>query len=248
DFFKIDRAFEFSDAGGLSADPEPQLRIYTTPDLVNGGSKKKIEKYRWYWLKRSFEQAHDYTNIVVLADALNANGPEPYTSQTEALVDVEQWMGIFAVEHIINNFDSWGHDIGKNMYMFKPDGGRWQIYLFDLDWLMLVSPSGPGGYTATSGPLFASDDPTVTRMYNHPPFRRAYFRAVQGAVSNAFVQAKYEAVMDAKYNSLVANGITLCDGQALAAPTAVKTWFSQRRTFLVNQLAAVAAPFTIAGP
>ncbi|HKX61027.1 MAG TPA: lamin tail domain-containing protein, partial [Verrucomicrobiae bacterium] len=245
DFFKIDRAFEFSDAGGLVADPEPQLRIFTTPDLVNGGTKKKIEKYRWYWLKRSFDQAHDYTNLVVLADALNATGPEPYTSQTEALVDVEQWMGIFAFEHIINNFDSWGHDIGKNMYMFKPAGGRWQLYAFDLDWLMLVSPSGPGNYTASTGPLFACDDPTVTRMYLHPPFRRAYFRAVQNAVNRAFVSAKYEVLMDAKYDALVANGITLCDGQALASPTAVKTWFAQRRTYLAGQLSAVNATFSI---
>jgi hypothetical protein len=82
-------------------------------------------------------------------------------------------------------------------------------------------------------------------MYNHPPFRRAYFRAVENAVNKAFVQSKYEAVMDAKYNSLVANGITTCDGQALVAPTAVKTWFSDRRTFLVNQLNAVAANFAI---
>lgn len=245
DFFRIDRAFEFSDAGGLIADPEPQLLVYTTPDLVNGGRKKKTEKYRWYWLKRSFESANDYTKVFAMADALNTTGPEPYTSHTEALADVEQWMGIFAAEHIINNFDSWGHDIGKNMYMFFPENGRAQLYMFDLDWLMLVSPSGPGNYTATTGPLFASDDPTVTRMYNHPPFRRAYFRAVQDAVSNAFVTAKYEAAMDAKYNSLVANGITLCDGQTLVAPTAVKTWFSQRRTYLVGQLNGVAANFAI---
>jgi hypothetical protein len=247
EFFKIDRSFEFSDAGGLIADPQPQLRVYTTPDLVNGGTKKKTEKYRWYWSKRSFDSANDCTNLFVLADALNAVSPQPYTSQTEALADVEQWMRIFAVEHIINNFDSWGHTIGKNMYMYFPQEGRAQIYMFDLDWLMLVSPGGPGNYTASTGPLFAADDPTVTRMYNHPPFRRAYFRAVQDAVSNAFVTAKYEAVMDAKYSALVANGITLCDGQPLTAPTAVKTWFSQRRTYLVSQLSNVAAPFTITG-
>jgi hypothetical protein len=247
DFFKIDRAFEFNDnaTAGLIADPEPQLRVYTTPDLVNGGTKKKTEKYRWYWLKRSFDSANDYTNLFVIADVLNSASPEPYTSQTEALADVEQWMAIFAVEHIINNFDSWGHDIGKNMYMFKPRNGRWQLYMFDLDWLMLVSQGGPGSYTATTGPLFSSDDPTVTRMYTHPPFRRAYFRAVQKAVNRAFVASKYEAVMDAKYNSLVANGITLCDGQNLAAPTAVKTWFSQRRTFLAGQLNSVAANLTV---
>jgi hypothetical protein len=242
DFFRIDRAFEFNDAGGLIADPEPQLRVYSTPDLVNGGVKKKTEKYRWYWLKRAFESANDYTTVFAMADALNTASLDLYTSNTEALADVEQWMGIFAAEHIINNFDSWGHDIGKNMYMFFPKNGRSQLYMFDLDWLMLVAA---GSYPPTSGPLFTSDDPTITRMYNHPPFRRAYFRAVQTAISNAFVTAKYEPVMDAKYASLVANGITLCDGQNLQPPTAVKTWFSQRRTFLVGQLNGVAAGFAI---
>ena len=246
DFFRIDRAFEFSDAGGTIADPEPQLRVYTTPDLAAGGLKKKTEKYRWYWLKRAFESANDYTRVFEMADALSAGSLEPYTAHTDALADVEQWMGIFAAEHIINNFDSWGHDIGKNMYMFFPENGRAQIYMFDLDWLMLVAagsyPANPG---AASAQLFVCDDPVIARMYTHPPFRRAYFRSVQSAVSNAFVTAKYEALMDAKYASLVANGITLCDGQPLAAPTALKTWFSQRRTFLISQLNGVAANFAI---
>ncbi|MBL9167603.1 MAG: lamin tail domain-containing protein [Verrucomicrobiales bacterium] len=242
DFFKIDRAFEFDDGGNRVADPEPQLRIYRTPDLVNGGFKKKTETYRWYWMKRSFESANDYTNLFVAADILNATGPEPYTSQTEALIDVDQWMGIFAVEHIINNFDSWGHDIGKNMYMFKPQNGRWQIYMFDLDWLMLVAA---GSYPPQSGPLFIADDPTVTRMYGHPPFRRAYLRAVQTAVDAAFDPSQYEPVMDAKYASLVANGVNRVDGQPLDNPAALKTWFRQRRTFLVSQLSPAAASFAI---
>ena len=78
------------------------------------GLKKKLEKYRWYWLKRSFDRAHDYTNLFVAADVLNATNPESYTSQTEALFNVDQWMGIFAAEDIINKFDSWGHEIGTN--------------------------------------------------------------------------------------------------------------------------------------
>jgi hypothetical protein len=243
DFFKIDRAFEFDDGGNRIADPEPQLRIYRTPDLVNGGFKKKTETYRWYWMKRSFESANDYTNLFVAADILNSTAPEPYTSQTEALIDVDQWMGIFAVEHIINNFDSWGHDIGKNMYMFKPQNGRWQIYMFDLDWLMLVAA---GSYPPQSGPLFIADDPTITRMYGHPPFRRAYLRAVRTAVDEAFDPTRYEPVMDAKYASLVANGVNRVDGQPLDNPAALKAWFRQRRTFLVSQLNPAAAPFAIA--
>jgi hypothetical protein len=246
EFYKIDRAFEFNDAGSLVADPMPQLQLFTTPDLWQGGTMKKTEHYRWNWAKRSYDSANNYTNLFAVVDALNAASPEPYTSQTEALVDVEEWMGIFAFEHIINNFDSWGHEIGKNMYSYRPDHGRWQLYAFDLDWLMLVSPIYSGTYTASAGPLFVSQDPTVTCLYNHPPFRRAYFRAVQDAVNDPLIDAHCDPVMDAKYQSLVANGVTMCDGNALTSPSAVKTWFRERRSFLLAQLAAVAAEFAVA--
>src|SRR6185436_10591183 len=139
----------------------------------------------------------------------------------------------------------YGHEIGKNMYAYKPEHGKWQLYMFDLDWLMLAAPGHVASYVASTAPLFNSEDPTIARMFNHPPFRRAYFRAIQDAVDSAFVQTRYEALMDAKYSSLVANGIVWCDGQALANPSAVKTWFSQRRAFMVAQLSALAANFAI---
>lgn len=240
DFYKIDRAFEFNDAGGLVADPQPRLQSYTTLD----GAKKKA-RYRWMWLKRSTASANNYTNIFHLVDALNASSPEPYTSQTETLIDLEEWMGILALEHIIVNFDAYGHEIGKNMYAYKPRNGKWQLYMFDLDWLMLAAAGRRADYAASSAPLFNSEDPTISRMYQHPPFRRAYFRAVKKAVEGPLLSANCDPVMDAKYQSLRANGVTLCDGQALTPPTVVKTWFRQRRTFLVNQLEALAAPFAI---
>lgn len=246
DFYKIDRAFEFSDSGSMTADPMPTLEVFTTT-----GNVKKTARYRWNWLKRSYDSAANYTNLFGLVDALNATSPEPYTSQTTALVDLEEFMGIFAFEHIINNFDSWGHVIGKNMYAYKPEAGRWQLYAFDLDWLMLVSAAwtgGSGNYTASGGPLFESADPTVTRMYNHPPFRRAYFRAVRAAVDGPLLSERSTPVMQAKYRWLVDEGVTMCDGGSLIAPTAVQTWFSQRRTYLLQQLAAVASPFALSGP
>src|ERR1041385_1525805 len=120
DFYKIDRGFEFSDAGGLVADPQPRLDNWITT-----GGVKKTSRYRWNWYKRAGDSFLDYTNVFGLVDAANAARPQPYTSQLEALVDMEEWMRIFATEHIIVNFDSWGHEIGKNMYAFKPDDGKW---------------------------------------------------------------------------------------------------------------------------
>jgi hypothetical protein len=240
EFFKIERAFEFNDAGSLVADPQPQLQNFTTT-----GAVKKREKYRWNWMFRSADRVNNYTNIFALVDAVNASSPEPYTSATMGSVDIEEWMRIFATEHIIENFDAWGHEIGKNMYSFLPDKGKWQIYMFDLDWLMLAAQNH--GYYAISAPLFNSEDPTITRMYNHPPFARAYWRAVQDSVNGPLDPANCNPVMDAKYHSLTANGIAWCDNQALTDPTVVKTWFSQRRTFLQSQLATVAANFTLTG-
>ncbi|HVY69182.1 MAG TPA: lamin tail domain-containing protein, partial [Verrucomicrobiae bacterium] len=242
DMFKVDRSFEFNDGGGLISDAMPTLQVFTT----TGGAKKQA-RYRWSWNKRATDTPNNYTNIFNLVDAANAASPEPYTSAFESLVDMEEWMGIFAVEHIINNFDSWGHDIGKNMYIYKPYDGKWQLYMFDLDWLMLAAPRGPGNYTASSGPLFNSADPVVTRVYNHPPFRRAYFRAVQAAVDGPLAAENCNPLMDAKYSSLVANGVRYCDGSSLSSPSAVKTWFKDRRTALLTQLAKVAADFTVSG-
>lgn len=242
-FFKVDRAFEFNDAGGRVADPQPRLQVFTT----TGGVKKR-EKYRWNFMFRATDRVNDYTGIFALADALNATSPEPYTSATFGLADVEQWMGIFATEHIIVNFDSWGHAIGKNMYMYKPPNGKWQLYMFDLDWLMLVAQNHGLGGPPSSAPLFNSEDPTISTMYAHPPFVRAYWRTVEAAINGPFDPASFGPVMDAKYQSLRANGIVWCDGQALTDPSALKTWFNTRRTFLQNQLATVAAAFTTSAP
>jgi len=240
DFFKVERAFEFNDADGLVADPEPRLQHYTT----TGGVKKR-ERYRWNWLFRATDRRDNYTNIFALVDAVNATAPEPYTTATTGRVDIEEWMGIFATEHIIVNFDAYGHEIGKNMYAFLPDHGKWQLYMFDLDWLMLAAPRYNANYAASSAPLFNADDPTITRMYSHPPFVRAYWRAIQSAVDGPLDPANCNPVIDAKSRSLFANGIAWCDGQALTDPTVVKTWFSQRRAFLQAQLATVAAPFGV---
>jgi hypothetical protein len=241
DFFKVDRAFDFNDGGSLVADPEPTLQVFTTT-----GGVKKAARYRWNWNKRAGSDPNNYQNIFDLVDAVNAAGPEPYTQKTEALVDVEEWMGIFATEHIINNFDSWGHVIGKNMYAYKPKQGKWQIYMFDLDWLMLAAPAFNSTYTAKTGPLFVASDPTLTRMYNHPPFRRAYFRAIQRAVAGPLRADQYEPQLAARYASYVANGIRYCDGSTLTAPDAVKTWFNDRRIALQAQLDQLAVPFAIA--
>src|SRR5688500_16013525 len=237
-FYKIERWFEFSDAISRIADPMPRLENYVTT-----GGAKKLARYRWNWLPRAVNgSANDFDDLFALVDAVNAAGPEPYTSQTEALANMEEIMGMFAMERVINNFDSWGHQIAKNMYAYKPVNGRWITFMFDNDWLMI--PSDGFGYSVNS-PLFTPcDDPTVARMFAHPPFRRAFFRNIKHAVE-ATAPEKINPLMDAKYAALTSSGVTRSAGQTLVAPTAVKNWISGRRSFLMSELIALDAPFAI---
>jgi hypothetical protein len=246
DFYKIDRGFEFDDAGTRLADPMPTLQPFLTTSVTTGLSEKKRARYRWTFMKRSFDSANDYTNIFALVDAVNGAAYDPYTSQTEGLADTEQWMRIFAFEHTINNFDSYGHNIGKNVYAYKPENGRWQLYAFDLDWLMLVSQNS-SSYGVTAG-LFDVNDPTISRMYNHPPVRRAYWRAYQDIVDGPLLRTLADPVMDAKYYALVQNGVTQSEGNALQSPAALKTWWTGRRDYIVSQLQGQAASFAVNNP
>jgi len=239
-FFKLDRAFEFNDSGSLVTAPGPTLQDFTT----TGGLKKR-EKYRWNFMYRSTDRVNDYTNLFALVDAVNSAAPEPYTSAVNGLADIEQWMRVFATEHIIVNFDAYGHSIGKNMYAYLPPGGKWQLYMCDLDWLMLAAPQYNSSFTASSAPLFNSEDPIIGAMYAFPPFARAYWRAILDAVNGPLAAANCNPLMDAKYQSLVANGVAWCDGQALTDPSAVKTWFAQRRAALQAQLVAVTPAFAV---
>jgi hypothetical protein len=236
-FYKVERWFEFNDSVGLLSDPMPHLENYVTT-----GGAKKLARYRWNFLPRAVNgSVNDYDDIFALVDAVNATSPEPYTSQTEALVDIERFMGIFAMERVINNFDSWGHQIGKNMYIYKPVDGRWINFMFDNDWLMIPSQ---GSYGVTAALFTPCEDPVVARMYNHPPFRRAFLRTIKRAAA-AMAPEKINPLMDAKYAALTSSGVTRSAGQTLVAPTAVKTWVSGRRNFLISQIDAVAAPFAI---
>lgn len=238
--FKVERAFDCDDSGGLAADVQPRLENYTTT-----GGIKKLARYRWNWMPRGADYMNDLTNIFTLVDAVNAVKPQPYTDATLGLVDINEWMRIFAVEHIIVNFDSYGHAIGKNMYAYKPASGKWQLYMVDLDWLMLAAQVNNSSYTANNAPLFVCEDPTISAMYAFPPFARCYWRAILDAINGPFDPATCNSLMDAKYQSLLANGVAWCDGQSLTDPGVVKLWFSQRRAFMQSQLATVASPFTV---
>ncbi len=217
----------------------------TLGNFTTTGSVKKTARYRWLWAPRAGDVLdNDFADFFALVDAHNQASASAYQSQVSALVDVSSWMRAMALQRIAGNWDSYGWSIGKNMYAYKPSLGRWSILAWDIDFSFAQM-----GDSATSD-LFSNTsehignesmaDALMTKFRNNVTFRREYWRAFSDAANGPLLTANTRA--DLVNNALVAEGITPSGLQT------VKTYVTDRRNYILGQLATVAANFTVAGP
>ncbi len=231
ELFKIDDWFEFTPTFSFISVQNARLLPYREAD----GTLKQA-RYRWSWNKRSNRWLDDdYSNLFQLVEAVNTEDEQRYTAAVESVADIEQWMRVFAIRRIVSDWDGYGYNRGKNAWTYKPERGPWQMILWDLDKGIGADNSSP---TAS---LFGADDPVVVRMYNHPPFRRAYWRAFHDAVHGPLLAGAFGAKVDANYAAFVENGLNVTGTQPL------KDWINTRRNYLINQLNTVQTDLAING-
>ncbi len=228
DLYKIEDWFEFTSNGSREFNVDADLQNYT-----NSEGEKHQPRYRYNWRKRAIRgSAHDYTSLFTLVDALNLRD-DTYTQAVESLIDVEEWMGVFAVEHIVGNWDAYGYNRGKNMYAYKPRDGKWTLHMWDIDFVLGASSHGP----QTS--MFETREPVIWRMYNHPPFTRLYYQAMQKAVDGPLQTSKSMPVLEANRKALLEHDIRA----SLVRNS--QRYIDQRREYLQREIASIDAPFKI---
>ncbi len=240
--FKVEDWFEFEDNGfdiAANNDADLQRRVVT----LEGRPTLVPAPYRFMFRKRSVavgSSANDYTPIFELIDAISpAENPTNSTVNPQTFgerADWEQWMRVFAVQRAVGNWDSYGWARGKNDYWYQPAGGRFQHLTWDIDYSM-------GLGRPWDAPLFESNDPRVSAMFNTPEIVRAYWRAFADLVGGAFSNAALDPFLDTRAAALQANQVNI-DPDAVAA---IKTFIGRRREFLQSQLATVTAPFAVLG-
>jgi hypothetical protein len=217
----------------------------TLGNFTTTGGVKKTARYRWLWAPRAGDVLdNDFADFFALVDAHNQASPPTYQAQISALVDVSSWMRAMALQRIAGNWDSYGWSIGKNMYAYKPRVGRWSMLPWDIDFSF-----GQIGDSATSN-LFSNTsehigneslaDALMTKFRNNVTFRREYWRAFSDAVNGPMAVA--DARIDLVNNGLIAEGVTPSGIQT------VKTYTTDRRNYILGQLATVAATFAVDGP
>ena len=217
--------------------------------FIDRAGQRHQSAYRWHWRRRGADQgASDLGEAFRLLDALNT--PDSgYRANVEALVDVDQWMRMFAFERVIGNVDSLGWDNGHNMYgYFSPRRG-WHLLPYDCE-LSLATPTGTWYDTSPTKDLFSytyediefKGDHTLGRMKQNPAFQRAYWRAFRDAIEGPLVTANFLPLMQRYQAALVTNGVPV------ASPAAMQDYLQTRREYIRSRLATVNAPFTVANP
>jgi hypothetical protein len=239
--FKVQIWTELDDAATSATTFSPA----TLANFMTDGAKK-TSRYRWNWTPRAIGgTANDFTDLFALVDAVNSPAAT-YTGNVDDVVDIEQWMRTFATEHIVGNWDSYGYGNGQNMYAYKPEEGRWQMMIWDVD--VSLGNASDGATTdlfKLTNPFFPTlngDSAIVGRMYQHPPFVRAYWRAIRDAVDGPLLASIANPRLDARAAAFAANGVTA------ASPDPIKSFLSARRTYCLGRLATVAANFAVTTP
>lgn len=221
DLYKIDDWFEFTDGSNPGRAFNRNARL--TPFTTTGGALKQAA-YRWMWEKKpNGGYNDDYTTLLDLVRTMNTSG-SAYTSAVDQLVDVEQWMRVFATRHIVGDWDGYGYNRGKNQSAYKPDGGKWKMLLWDLDFSL------GGGSNNPETSMFDANDPTIRTFYRHAPFERAYLRAWQDAVDGPLNPTTVREQTQKVFSGLRSNGVQV------ASPGNMQSWINSRRNYLISQL------------
>ena len=210
DLHKIDDYFEFDDNLGFSN---------RDARLTNYGAKK--EEYRWNFEKRDTDRDDDFTQVQNLVQRMNA--ATNYEANVEQAIDPEQWARTFAIRKIIGDWDSFGYNRGKNMYMYRPPiEGRWKLITWDMDFLL-------GNGAGTSEPLFGGIDPAVNTFLAYAKYRRMYMKAFRELVDGPFTNEFMDPILDETFNLLRTN-------TSVADPSSIKSYIRQRREYVLSQL------------
>lgn len=226
---KIEDWFEFSDSVSMLGNVDATLGYFTTT-----GGALKTARYRWCWRPRAVQKsANDFTDFFELVRAAN-DGTGAYTTRLDNIADMEEWMRIFCVEHMVGNWDAYGYSRGKNMFAYRPRNGKWALMAWDIDFVLDSGGNGP-----TTDMFAGINDGAVGTMMNNPQFRRAYYRAMLDAVNGPLAPENIHPVLDARRYALLQNGVNVPD------TASIKSYISARRTHLQSTLAGVAANFAI---
>ncbi|HSR87832.1 MAG TPA: CotH kinase family protein, partial [Pontiella sp.] len=232
-FRKIEDWFEFT------LDNEDFAYVTATMERFNDSNGDiDTKRYRWNWRPRTTENHDHWIDFTNLIAEVNDTVTPDFEERVRSQVDIRNFIRPVTVNRIVGNWDSYGYERGKNMYMYKPDDEGWRLMLWDIEFALGEQPWGGGRVNAS---IYSFHDPVFASMImSTPAFLREYLMAFQEAVDTVLVPDVVWPSLDERYANLTANGINV------RSPDDIKAWIAGRRSYLLSVLPS--AGFGVNGP
>jgi hypothetical protein len=140
----------------------------------------------------------DWSGLIALTHALDAEPDATYVAAVEQIVNVDQWMRWFAAEALIGNNEtnlSTGRGDDYQMYQGVIDP-RFILLPHDFDTCL---GGGDSGFSPSTSIFVAADHtylPVIERFLKHPAFVRKYYAYLLELMDTSFSSAKINPVLD----------------------------------------------------
>jgi hypothetical protein len=229
--FEIDDYFEFTDWMDHSY-VDAHLR-WDGPDVGWDEAVEK-ERFRWNFEVRTNEKEDDYSDFLKLVYFMDPRKTSNSNFESGAVytLNVEEWLKVLCVRFLVDDWDTYGYNRGKNAYIYKPyhrgDGtpqdpprsSRWVLIPWDSDLT----------FTNSSAPIVSEEFPDIKRMIQIPRFQRWYYSYYQKLIDGPFSRAQIDPVLDRTYQAISGE-----DG-APFGPSGIKSFVSSRISFIRSRI------------
>jgi hypothetical protein len=187
------------------------------------------------WFKETNVSEDDWTDLIAMLRVMGLSGTDDYTENAvRQVINAEQWLTHLAVMNLFGNNET-GLNTGYNddYFMYRGEiDQRFILMYYDLDQILGQGgslPSNSGIFTCTAN---NGSGAAINRFIHDPVFEPVYYATLQRLLDTTFSSSQFDALVDQVLGSYVPT----------ATLNALKSWMSQRRTFVQGLIAGNPAP------
>ncbi len=218
--YKITGKILFNDSGDQI--PPPAWATYS-----NRGSNPA--SYRWNYNHRTRELENDYTPIARLMARING-GTTVLDETLEEIMDVEQFLRVYAARCAHDDWDTISIGNGQNAYFYwASNEGRMKLLPWDLD----------HSWGNTGSRIYPDADGSFARILARPKYRRMYWGILNEMVNGLDGKPGYWTASELVSKFIVpTHDVVGGDGVSSGSVSKVRNFINSRRGSLAGQLPA----------
>jgi hypothetical protein len=190
--------------------------------------------YKPFYDKETNTSEADFSDIVELISVLNLTPNAEYYAKLSQIVDVDQWLGYFAMMAILGTEESsLATGGGDDYFLYRGENDpRFSLIPHDLDSILA---QGQAVGSATSSIYRAAGSVALSRFFAHPLVRPAYHDTLKRLLETTFAKPEFDPFVDALLGPFA-------PAQKIAD---MKTFMDARRTYIMG---LINAPLTVVSP